>query len=311
MKVPIRVVLWQADFPTWLPYMYSGVTMTLVRGFEAAEGVSALRSGVGVRRNASKAFRNSVSWLRKGDVFLWIGVNHGLAPWAELRRRGVRSVAYQTEPTHSCEGLHRAQVDELWDFSWHNIEACAGMKSAPASLRYVPLGALDSPRASAVASARPKLMFFGAPYHGQGRRHCFSDLKQRMRETLKYTYRVWDDGAFVNRVLSHFTIFLNLHKDCGDSHNPVTFRVAKLLNAEGLVLSERCHPRDEAEYAGMVLFVNDTASIVSTHTQLVQSGSWRARAQEAAARFQQRFQPRAIFERAGIYRSFGLSGADG
>ena len=55
----------------------------------------------------------------------------------------------------------------------------------------------------------------------QGRRHCFNDLKRRLRETLKYTYRVWDEGAFQGRVLSNYNLFLNLHKDCGDAHNPV------------------------------------------------------------------------------------------
>lgn len=97
---------------------YSGVTRTLIEGFEAAEGVE-VRFGAGTRRNASRAFhRNITQWLRERDLFVWIGVNHGEAPWEQLARRGIRRVVYQTEPTHSCEGAHRNRMDELWDFSW-------------------------------------------------------------------------------------------------------------------------------------------------------------------------------------------------
>lgn len=40
------------------------------------------------------------------------------------------------------------------------------MRSAPAVLRYVPLGAVRAMPALAAKSSS-KLMFFGAPYHGQ------------------------------------------------------------------------------------------------------------------------------------------------
>ena len=97
------------------------MTNTLIEGFEAAEGVE-VRIGAGTRRNASRAFhRNITQWLREGDLFIWIGVNHAEAPWEQLARRGIRRVVYQTEPTHSCEGAHRNRMDELWDFSGYDL----------------------------------------------------------------------------------------------------------------------------------------------------------------------------------------------
>ena len=143
----------------------------------------------------------------------------------------------------------------------------------------------------------------------QGRRHCFNDLKRRLRETLKYTYRVWDEPTWRSRVLSHYTFFVNLHKECGDAHNPITFRVPKLLNAEKVVISERCHPKDEAEFDGAVIFADNLSAIVDAHRRLVRAGdaATQAHARDAATRFRRRFQPRAIFRRAGIYKAFGLS----
>lgn len=86
----------------------------------------------------------------------------------------------------------------------------------------------------------------------------------------------------------------------------VTFRVAKLLNAEKLVLSERCHPRDEAEYEGMVLFLDNASHIIERHRHVSQSGEWLALAQRASARFREHFRPSAVFRRAGIYQQFAL-----
>lgn len=114
------------------------MTNTLIEGFEAAEGVE-VRFGAGTRRNASRAFHRNISqWLRERDLFIWIGVNHGEAPWEQLARRGIRRVVYQTEPTHSCEGAHRNRMDELWDFSWCDLPGgpsrqhlCAARSHAP------------------------------------------------------------------------------------------------------------------------------------------------------------------------------------
>ena len=48
--------------------------------------------------------------------------------------------------------------------------------------------------------------------------------------------------------------YLNLHKGCeAGGRSPVTFRTSRILSVPrgGVILSERCHPLDEAEFRGM------------------------------------------------------------
>ena len=53
---------------------------------------------------------------------------------------------------------------------------------------------------------------------------------------MQHIYSVWSDEAFGKLIGSEAhrpsSIFLNLHKGCGVAHNPVTFRVQKLLSAK-------------------------------------------------------------------------------
>jgi len=67
----------------------------------------------------------SQEWLKpqKGDVFVWVGqLGQIEIPWKQLQARGVFTIYYQTEPREACD-LHRSDgIDEVWDYSWHNIE---------------------------------------------------------------------------------------------------------------------------------------------------------------------------------------------
>lgn len=58
-----------------------------------------------------------------GDVFVWVGqLGQIEVPWQSLQARGVFTVYYQTEPREGCD-LHGPDgIDEVWDYSWHNIE---------------------------------------------------------------------------------------------------------------------------------------------------------------------------------------------
>lgn len=120
---------------------------------------------------------------------------------------------------------------------------------------------------------------------------------------------VWTEAEYA-RLLRDHDIFLNIHKGCGDPHNPVTFRVTKILNAGGIIVSERAHPLDEEAYAGLVSFVNITQSnlsgIAREYLRIASlSASERAElADERQRSFRQRFSPSGIFERAGLYELF-------
>ena len=81
----------------------------------------------------------------------------------------------------------------------------------------------------------------------------------------------------------------------------------KLLHAGRVILSERAHAKDEAEFAGAVAFLDNMSAIADAYTRLARSeGLWRKRARQATHVFRARFTPTAIFERAGIYRDLAL-----
>ena len=292
--------------------MYTPVTDFLISGFEPhAEVVR----GAGTRRNDSAAFVGNWSRLQSGDIFVWVGLSMSQAPWVELGQRGVRRVLYQTEPVHHCAGrrVGRYAVDELWDFSHHNLEACRAAPDAPRTLRYVPPGAVQPPPraepAVAEGSAR-RLFFFGNPKDGPRRKACYHELHGRLGERLEHTFSAFDEDRWRERVLARSGTFVNLHKDCGNVHSPITFRVPKLLNAERLVLSERSHPLDEHEYAGILSFYDDMTSLAAAFEKLsAEEGGWESRAREAAARFRVRFAPQRVFRRAGVLELFNRTGA--
>ena len=107
---------------------------------------------------------------------------------------------------------------------------------------------------------------------------------------------------------SKHSVFLNLHKRCGDdavdlAHPFESFRAAHLLGHRAMIISARSHPSDEAEYSGIVSFAN-LSDVERTYRQLAeQSSEQRASMAEAtSATFRRRFDPEALFQRAGIYR---------
>ena len=78
------------------------------------------------------------------------------------------------------------------------------------------------------------------------------------------------------------------------------FRFAQILEAGGMIFSERCEPADEAEYAGLVRF-SPLAEIGSRALAWWGEGGGHARdTLERAERFAERFAPSAIFRRAGL-----------
>ena len=105
-----------------LHVMYWPVMGTLIAGLQRP-GVD-LVFGIGF----SQRYQQMIDSLRCGDTFIWVGVNGKLSqPFWQLRKRGVRTVYYNTEPAVGyirCD-RDRRHVDELWDFSFHNMLRCA------------------------------------------------------------------------------------------------------------------------------------------------------------------------------------------
>ncbi|KAL1523692.1 hypothetical protein AB1Y20_018623 [Prymnesium parvum] len=322
-----RILIWHNRHVPWLPYLYAPVTGTLVAAFSQASHTEVIL-GWGTKRNDAPPFVGNLSALRRGDVYIWVGMGTDWelvqSPWRELRARGIHTVLYQTEPAHHCAVSYDGKwpVDELWDFSWHNLEPCEAqggprfpwshlpgraLLRAP-TLRYVPLGYLPQADVRVMpptprAAARP-LFFFGDTSNNPKRHTCYKQLKKLLGQSVKHTYRAFNDAGYAKVVLA-FDIHVNLHKECGDAHNPITFRVAKLLNARKLIISEHAHPKDEEEFAGMLVYADNMSHVAALYRSLAQY-EWRERARVAAARFRRKFQPVDIFKRARIYESLGL-----
>lgn len=309
-RVP-RVMVWQGERNEdgHLAFMYWPVMSTLVQGFRHA--AVELVAGAGLTRE----YKRQLARLRPGDIFVWVGLNERLSqPWSGLGQRRVKRIYYQTEPTprHDCTHLtrpYKIEVEEVWEFSHHNIEGCAKQTGAP-KFRFVPPGFLPPPRRSSPLPDRTApssaLVFFGSLERWSGRWRCFEALKGQMGEALQQTYSVWNESA-LSAFLHRHDFFLNLHKGCERGHAPVTFRHALLLSAAKLVVSERCHPLDEDAYKGLITFApqQEMASIHSSWAKLPRQ-EVVARQQSIAAGFRRRFAPQRIFENAGIYKELHL-----
>lgn len=349
-----------------MPFLLSPVTSTLRDGFAASPDVAHVLLGHDAFRNDTAPLDNALAGLKRGDIFIWVGEfipmwvgeTNRRIPWQQLGDRGIWRILYQTEPVHFCKARRpgwppssnaalrkpvrtrrrgasfstrgRPVMDELWDFSWHNLEACHNAsESAPTTLRHVPIGAVplglsvqpsraastiadvptfadtaNSARRNGNGTAHP-LLFVGNKEWGPLRRRCYYELRRLLGKRVSHTYQAWSAAAFASQVLpSH--IFVNLHKDCGDAHNPVTWRSPMLANQGKLVLSERAHARDEVVYRGIIFFLDNVSVIARTYEELAASGAWRQWSVLAGLRFKVRFSPTSVFDRAGIYEGLGL-----
>jgi hypothetical protein len=303
-----------------LKYMYEPPMASLRLGFESGpKKVKVVKPPVGL--DYAVQLKKETALLKRGDILVWLGCSgnklvstvkqqsestskslfmsdSSLFKFAELRARGVKIVYYQSEVMHLGEKcvMSSRDVDEMWDYSYHNIDNCKTQPDAPPQ-RYVPLGAHVTP--VTVQQENPgALLFFGNVKW----RPCWKDLQKQMGKQVEDVYNAWDDHAY-ERVLNTHNIYVNLHKECGSgSHWPVTWRNAKLLNSHALIISERAYSKDEQEFEGLVDFV-DTHQIPERYRQLANMNA-TARQQIADSRaqaFSNKFDPGRIFERAGIY----------
>jgi hypothetical protein len=298
--------------------MYAPVRNTLISGFKALGIEPIFQSGL------KPEFQP-----KRGDVFIWIGVaDAAKVDFKALSEKGVYTVYYQSETEifvkqhgEVCQFFTQPGLDEIWDFSHQNIDICGDHPGAPGILRYVPLGALaSSPTVRQAPKEIAKITMFGSGT-SFGRADCFMAIQQSdplMNERLMLEEKVWSDQAFSSYLnQTDVGIFVNFHKSdckercrvdsksgkriCNEFLGPVTFRNALLLNAHGLIISEQCYFKDEAEYNGTMSFVgfND---IHKEFIRLLELGleDRQLLADTRAALFARKFEPRTIFINAGI-----------
>lgn len=311
----MHVVIWNIEQPN-LPYMYTPIVRTLETGFVLGNA-SVTTASVSIE--GMMVARQLIDWLHRGDMFIWVGIGSQRLPWTILRRRGVHTVHYKTEPSSDrVECRYNAAVQENWEYTLVNTEtwtrACANDTRAPRS-RYVPPGAYaDAPsRQVSRPEAEPELLFFGNVKEGGrhgARSRCFAEISTELPGRVSWLYSAFSESAFLGRlaIANATSLCLNLHKACGRREAALeAVRIAQMASAGCSVLSERAHPRDEAEYAGVVHFA-DNVSAAFLHWATQTSEAQRAEGiTSALKRFRERFSPAAIFERAGLYVRFNLT----
>ena len=300
-------------------WLYMPAMETLLAGMRA---ITQAPWSIRTCHNASK--------LNRGDVFTWVGFAMALKqPWRELKARGVYTIHFQTEPfvglssdkIWSENAAHEvflpggplATVDEIWDYSKHNIAVIQGGYDGIAkrpTFRHIPPGALDSIRNQA---ERANLL--NRSLHGRRRRDmhahflglmygnradCVAALNQMRPSPWIHSHGdTWSVAAFLKLLAADDnSLFLNVHKNCNASETMAwpceAFRFSLLLSVGANVLSESC--ADEAEYSGLVHFAT-YGELERSATHIVANDPHH---ESVADKFAQRFAPARILERAGV-----------
>jgi len=215
---------------------------------------------------------------------------------------GAFVVLYQTEPKFNS-GLLSSYVEtfkvkEVWDYSRSNLDWYP--ESIKNISRYVPPGyakALDLGVPFASSDARVSEMGFMGFWQWRPR-----DVREMYDKMLpgKIVRRgdIWTNGDTI-KFLTEYPIQLNSHKHgdrCCPSQEPVeAFRMAQLLSNRACVISARSDPRDEAEWEGIVHFVEP-----SEMPQLLVHLGRDVRGCQTASfeKYKRYFDPEAILQRS-------------
>jgi hypothetical protein len=317
------LILWSANGTRHreIDSMYEPMKSTLIAGVREYAGRRHFRFSHAIVHDNGIPQISHVA--NRGDMFIWLGeAGRNTVPWRNLRRRGVFSIYFQTEAWDNSCALYARDVDEMWDYSFHNIEECRNSNSTfstkqnntPPTLRWVPVAALHAKHQAGHPQQSPPLFFLGTVARAKSfaRYWCIRHLLESLGHgRLKIRDNVWTEDEYAHLIQTH-DIFLNIHKSCGDARSPLeSFRLGKILNAGGIIISERAHPEDEKAYDGLVTFANVTGRANVTgiataywHVANLTSAERATLASERQRMFRDRFAPRRIFARAGIYELF-------
>jgi hypothetical protein len=312
-----------------LGFMYAPIVRTLVQGINASSrrGMRIHVGEVDTAADATSAFQRSMLRLGPRDTFVWVGAKqHAAPPWAQMRALGVHRVYYQTEPLPRGGGcmlppgrrprpptVSDAQlVDEVWDYSLWNLEQCGRATHAPL-LRHVPPGAYGAVRggtgpaavtertatAEGNAQARgasPRAMFLGDATLEE-RPSCFPPL----RHLVSPVNDVWSEASLRQLIATSTSpVFVNIHKRClhDEATQPLeSVRIAMLLSAGAIVLSQHAAPHDEALFDGIVEFASLDA-MPRAISALLARPDLHTLARERHAKFRRRFEPGTLLAKA-------------
>lgn len=174
-------------------------------------------------------------------TFVWIGeaFSRSSINLAQLRPR-CTTINYQTEPDE-LEGHAKSRWNGVWSYTRKHSS------SLYAPPRY-------DPSAPAVTHEDTRPIFVGFwKYRSVG---C--ELVRNTPSSLRMVEYVWSDEDLTAAV-GNGSIFVNIHKQCSAPQPPLeSLRVSQLLSRGALIVSQRSWHADEAEFEGLVDFVDDS-----------------------------------------------------
>lgn len=227
-----------------MSYMYDPIVQTLLQGFRFLN-VSVQLRVINERAPTTEATHQ----LQTRNTFVWIGPFKAREiEWSLLRRRGIRTIFYQTEPVTGC---FLTQADELWDYSPSNVRHCK-KQNAKMVVRHVPVGFYKT---APVVDFSSKSLLSTAVFLGA--RHLRPTSCWKHQPNVSFRRDVWCDLEFA-RVLQKHYLFLNVHKACGRAQNPVAIRVPMLVQSLGMVVSEIADAEDMRLYEDITDFTTNT-----------------------------------------------------
>ena len=166
--------------------------------------------------NIHVSYEGAFDWdaIPPGSLLIWLGWGrkgrygrNRRVPWKVLGGRGVYRIYYQSEPVTSLV-YTKDEVDEVWDFSWHNIDKVSSQQDAASAKMHVPIAFLREAPGMTRFGDVPKLVFFGNAKW----RPCWSEVKGMMGADLMSRYNVWNDQDYEDFLRNDYIgIFLNLH----------------------------------------------------------------------------------------------------
>jgi hypothetical protein len=324
--------------------VYMPAIHTVHGGLRAWVAHALRHSDVSVRRISIRWPRFNITaahlqfeFVQPADLLVWVGVaGYAEVPWRALRARSVRLVYYNSEPLTDCP--HRrvtfsrptftsdgqqcvirgigcvidgSMVDELWDYSVHNLNLCnctLNLNLSIPRMRLIPPGLVsDSPRPTQRHRQPPKLLFLGSigsnSSAGSSRNACWARLKASLGEQLVHRFDIWSDFALSKLLRSDDYIFLNIHRRCGGGAVPLeAFRLQKLLSAAQLVVSEHAQIKDEERYHSVISFAT-VQSIPATYQLLANMSldNRKALASRRYSTYSRWFTPENLFRQAGAF----------
>ena len=316
---------------------------TLRRGANATlnRDVWSIEERVGVAR--APGVREILESLRCGDIFIWIG-RADLDAFARndaqpeppadsklithrMRRRGVRTILYQTEPIGpATRGLvwstsfcadETSPFVEIWDYSHANIKRywdhCPVGVTRPI-VRYVPPGVVPEmtvKRAdvidNCVVNGTGMLGNMNFPERVQYVRMLRSQAIQSLNASQgAFAVRDGDgrnDYDALVRWLRQYCVQLNVHRFAKYPNSAFEpFRASTTVSAGSLLVSQQSDVDDQREYAGIVHFADTPQAHGAEVARLVTlpDEERRALARARAKLFDEKFAPERIFANASI-----------